>query len=235
MKKTLLFTIILILGLSIPMQAQSERDYIVRLALNGGWAIKTGKTPDSYPIYYKDFLDNVKQGFSADANAQFNINDLFVVGLHYDFFRKSHSMPLFKTEGEQTLMSTIDNTYTNDFLALSLGIQKIAGKSRYMIHYLIGFMDYWEKGNFSVYFQDWQSNYSVGHCFGQGVMVNYDYMVNDHIALGLEVTYCIGTVSKLNHQGYLEDPTNLITETTVLKEPIRLNRLSPKAGLRYYF
>ena len=238
MRKALFLTILIIICLSLTMQAQKPKAYIARIALNGGWTIKTGKTPDSYPIYYKDYLYNVKQGFSADVNAQFNINDLFVIGLHYDYFRKSHSMPLFYTEGEQTLMSTIDNTYTNDFIALSLGIQKIDGKSRYMIHYLIGFMDYREKGNFSPYFQDWQSNYSnysVGHCFGHGFMVNYDYMVNDHIALGLEVTYCIGTVSKLNHQRNLGDLNNLVSETTVLNEPIRLNRLSPKAGLRYYF
>ena len=235
MKKTLLFTIILILGLSIPIQAQSKRDYIVRAAINGGWTIKTGKTPNDYPLYYKDYLYNVKQGFGADANVQFNINNLFVIGLHYDFFRKSHSMPLFQTTEDGNLLSwSINNTYTLDFIAFSLGIQKIEGKSRYMIQYMIGFMDYKEDGNYSPY-NDWLTNRSVGHCFGHGLMAGYDYMLNEHVALGIEVTYCIGSITKLNQQGYLDNPNELITETIYLKEPISLSRISPKAGLRYYF
>lgn len=203
------------LFLSQPVKAQNNREYLVRVAINGGWTIKTGKTPDAYPIYYKDYLYNVRQGFSADVNAQFSLNKVFAIGLYYDFFRKHHSMPLVYTEGEQTFMYTIDNTYTIDFLAFSLGIQKSEGRSRYMLHYLIGIMDYWESGNYSPY-DKFVTNASVGHCFGQGVMLNYDYMFNEHVAIGVELTYCIGTITKW-------------------KDPITLNRLSPKIGLRYYF
>lgn len=235
MKKTLLLTLLLILGMSIPMHAQSKKDYIVRAAINAGWTIKTGKTPNAYPAFYKDYLYNVKQGFAADANVQFNINNLFIIGLHYDYFRKSHSMPLFQTtEDGNTISWSINNTYTHDFIAFSLGIQKIDGKSRYMIQYMIGLMNYKEDGNYSPY-NKWLTNYSVGHCLGHGMMAGYDYMLNEHTAIGIEVTYCIGNITKLNQQGHLDNPNELVSETIYLNEPISLSRLSPKAGLRYYF
>lgn len=235
MKKTLLLTLLLILGMSIPIHAQSKKDYIVRAAINGGWTIKTGKTPNAYPAYYKDYLYNVKQGFAADANVQFNINNLFVIGLHYDFFRKSHSMPIFyTTEDGNTFSWSINNTYTHDFIAFSLGIQKIDGKSRYMIQYMIGLMNYKEDGNYSPY-NKWLTNYSVGHCLGHGMMAGYDYMLNEHTAIGIEVTYCIGNITKLNQQGHLDNLNELVSETIYLNDPISLSRISPKAGLRYYF
>ncbi len=226
-------TLFLIIGFSVQAQAQTKKDYLVRIALNGGWTLKTGKTPDSYPLYYKDYLYNVKQGFGADVNAQFNLNNLFNIGLYYDYFRKSHSMPIYYTQNNQTYTWSIDNTYTLDFMAFSLGIQFTEGKSRYQILYLIGFMDYKESGNYSPY-NNLLSNYSVGHCLGQGMMLNYDYMVNEHIALGVELTYCAGSIKEMNHQGHFGDPNNLVSETTPLGEPIRLNRVSPKVGFRYY-
>lgn len=235
MKKAVLLTLLLALGMSIPMHAQNKRDYVVRAAINGGWTIKTGKTPNAYPAVYKDYLYNVKQGFAADANVQFNINNLFVIGLHYDYFRKSHSMPFFNTtEDGNTISQSINNTYTLDFIAFSLGIQKIEGKSRYMIQYMVGYMDYKEDGNYSPY-NKWLTNHSVGHCLGHGLMAGYDYMLNEHVAIGIEVTYCIGNITQLNQQGYLDDPNELVSETIPLKEPIPLSRISPKAGLRYYF
>lgn len=233
--KTITLILAFFLCAITPVKAQNPKDYTVRVALNGGWTIKTGKTPNTYPLYYKDYLYNVKQGFDADANVQFNINNLFVIGLHYDFFKKSHSMPLFyTTEDGNTLSWTINNTYTLDFMAFSLGIQKTEGKSRYMIQYLIGFMGYKEDGNYSPY-NNWLTNYSVGHCFGHGMMAGYDYMLNEHTAIGIEVTYCIGNITKLNQQGYFDNPNELVSETIQLKEPISLSRISPKAGLRYYF
>ena len=235
MKKALLLTFLLILGMSIPMHAQTKRDYVIRAAINGGWTIKTGKTPNAYPAFYKDYLYNVKQGFAADANVQFNINNLFIIGLHYDYFRKSHSMPLFQTtEDGNTNSWSINNTYTHDFIAFSLGIQKIEGKSRYMIQYMIGLMNYKEDGNYSPY-NNWLTNYSIGHCFGHGMMAGYDYMLNEHTAIGIEVTYCIGNITKLNQQGHLDNLNELVSETIYLNDPISLSRISPKVGLRYYF
>lgn len=235
MKKALLLILLLILGISIPMHAQSKRDYVIRAAINGGWTIKTGKTPNAYPAYYKDYLYDIRQGFAADANVQFNINNLFVIGLHYDFFRKSHSMPLFQTtEDGNTISWSINNTYTHDFIAFSLGIQKIDGKSRYMIQYMIGLMNYKEDGNYSPY-NKWLTNYSVGHCLGHGMMAGYDYMLNEHTAIGIEVTYCIGNITKLNQQGHLDNLNELVSETIYLNDPISLSRISPKAGLHYYF
>lgn len=235
MKKTILLFLLLTFGVAITTRAQSKKDYIVRAAINGGWTIKTGKTPNTYPLFYKDYLYNVRHGFSADANVQFNINNLFVIGLHYDYFRKSHNMPLFYTNEDGNSFSwSISNTYTLDFIAFSLGIQKIEGKSRYMIQYMIGPMDYKEDGNYSPY-NNWSTNYSVGHCLGHGLMVGYDYMLNEHTAIGVEVIYCIGNITKLNQQGYLGDLNTLVSETIQLNDPISLSRISPKAGLRYYF
>ena len=240
-KQVLLGILAIVLCVVTSANAQSKKDYTARIALSGGWTIKTGITPYSYPTDYKDYLETVKQGLCLGANAQFNINNLFAFGLYYDYFNKHQTGMMTFISDDHTYLYEIDNTYTIDFIAISLGIQKIDGRNRYMLHYLIGFMDYKEVGNYSPYYVwspyvSWSSNYSVGHCFGHGVMLNYDYMINDHFALGAELTYCVGSVSKLNHQQHFGNPNNLITGTSQLdNDPIKLNRMSAKAGIRYYF
>ena len=235
---SLALRVVLILALFLcaitPVKAQSPKDFTARVALNGGWTMKTGKTPNDNPAYYKDYLESVKQGWSLGANAQFCIYNWFSLGAYYDYFKKSSYLILSYTQTEQNVTQEINNTYTIDFLALSLGIQKSDDKNRYMLHYLIGFMDYKEVGNYSPYYA-WVSNYTVGYCLGHGVMMSYDHMVNKHLAIGAELTYCIGSIKELNHQGHLGDPNNLITGTSQLDDPIKLHRLSPKVGLRYYF
>lgn len=221
-------------GTVIPLKAQSERAYTVRFALNGGWTIKTRNAPVSTPVSYRDYLETVKQGPCFGANTQLNIKDLFAVGLYFDYYNKSKMGSLSMIEDGQINYFTINNTYTINFLALSLGIQKTEGKNHYMLHYLIGLMNYKEVGNYSPY-HAWVSNNTMGHCLGHGLMVNYDYMINDHLAFGAELTYCIGSVSKLSHQGHLGDPNDIITDTSQLDDPIRLDRLSAKAGISYYF
>ena len=214
--------------------AQSEKAYSVRFELNGGWTIKTRTAPISNPVSYRDYLETVKHGPCLGANAQFNIKDLFAVGLYFDYHNKSKMGSLSKIEDGQIIYFTINNTYTVNYVALSLGIQKLDGKHRYMLHYLIGLMNYKEVGNYSPY-NDWVSTNTKSHCLGHGVMMNYDYMINDRLAFGAELTYCIGSVSKLNQQGHHGDPNDLITETLQLDDPIRLNRLTAKAGISYYF
>ena len=123
-----------------PVQAQSPKDFTARVALNGGWTMKTGKTPNDNPTYYKDYLESVKHGWSRGANAQFCINNWFSMGAYYDYFKKSSDLTLSYTQNGQTATRKINNSYTIDFLALSLGIQKTDGKNRYMFHYLIQIM-----------------------------------------------------------------------------------------------
>ncbi len=242
MKKSLLYVIILVIGLSTPTFAQTEKDHIVRVALNGGWTIWRGDSPDFFPEYYLDYLKDVRQGLSWGADAQFNINNLFTIGVFYDRFAQSASCDI---PNEYTLYHTplnINNTYTIDYLAMSLGVMKTFKQHRFSLNYLIGFTDYREAGNYLVYnylmINRLESNYTVGHCLGHGAMITYDYMINKHFAFGAELTYCFGSVSKLNHQGRLTSgaPSDtFITTVTQLNEPIELHRLSPKIGLRYYF
>lgn len=244
MKKTLLFTIIFAIGFSIPSQAQTTKDYIARVALNLGWTIKIGTVQEtSFQPYYIDYLENVKQGLSWGGNAQFNINNLFTIGLFYDRFTKSATSNLvFQSNGHEAVY-TINNTYTMEYMALSLGFMETIKQHRFSLNYLIGFTDYIDEGTYTPYWEPDSGypfytlihhnnnypHYMTGHRLGHGIMMTYDYMLSKHIALGAEITFLIGSIDKLNSQ------TESSTETFDLHHPIVLNRLSPKIGIRYYF
>lgn len=231
MKKLINITILLVLVLSIihPIHAQNTESFRARFALNGGLTFKTSRAPMDNNVYYRDYLESVNQGLSASANMQFFIKDILCIGLNYDYFKKHSAayIPLYYGEGSPIL--DIDNTYTMDFLSFSLGLHIAEGRHHYLFQYLIGFMDYKENGNYSPYLTITAPNYSVGHCLGQGAMLNYDFLLNNHYALGIELTYFIGSIKKLNHQ---LDSSSKITS---LSEPIRINRFSPKIGIRYFF
>lgn len=234
MKKLFLLGI-LVIGLCavMPVKAQNGKEYLIRIALNGGWTVRTGEIPSSYPDYYQEYLTSVKQGWSWGANAMFNIDDLFTIGLSYDRFAKNaeREYPLSTIYSYTTV---INNTYTIEYMAMSLGFMEMFGKHRFSLNYLIGFMDYQIKGTYSPFWHfstdtEYNSHFLSGHCLGHGIMVTYDYMVTHHIAIGVQCSYLIGKVEQLNNQ------RKYSTEIIHLEEPIVLNRISPQIGVRYYF
>lgn len=234
MKKILLC--ILAIGLCgfMPVKAQSEKEYLIRIALNGGWTVRTGEIPSSYPSYYQDYLTSVKQGWSWGANAMFNINNLFTIGLFYDRFANSTIKEYQFSSPPYSATLEINNTYTMDYSAMSLGFMELFGQHRFSLNYLIGFMDYQVKGTYSPFWSyssdtEHDSHYLVGHHLGHGIMVTYDYMLTHHIAIGAQCSYLIGKVEQLNNQ------KKYSTETIQLDEPIVLHRISPQMGIRYYF
>lgn len=235
MKKLFLFSI-LIIGLSavMPAKAQSGKDYLIRVALNGGWTVRTGEIPSSYPDFYQDYLTSVKQGWSWGADAMFNIDNLFTIGLFYDRFVKNAVKEYQFVDNNYSATLEINNTYTTDYFAMSLGFMELFGQHRFSLNYLIGFMDYQIKGTYSPFWSyssdtQYNSQYLSGHHLGHGIMVTYDYMLTHHIAIGAQCTYLIGKVEQLNNQ------RKYSTEVIDLNEPIVLNRISPKMGIRYYF
>ena len=235
MKKLFLFSILAI-GFSavMPVKAQSEKDYLVRVALNGGWTVRTGEIPSSYPDFYQDYLTSVKQGWSWGADAMFNIDNLFTIGLFYDRFAKNVVKEYQFINNNISATLEINNTYTTEYIAMSLGFMELFGQHRFSLNYLIGFMDYQIKGTYSPFYSfscdtQYNSHYLSGHCLGHGIMVTYDYLLTHHIAIGAQCTYLIGKVEQLNNQRKYN------SEIIHLDEPIVLNRISPKMGIHYYF
>ena len=235
MKKTLYFLIAISFCIVAHAKAQSEKAYSARIALSGGWTTRTNTSPRAYPAFYKDYLETVKQGWSVGANAQFNINDWLNIGAFFDYFNKRNATTLYaESESGDIAIIPIDNTYVINFIGASLGLQQTTEKSRYSINYLIGFVNYSEKGNYSPYVSYEigglsNSHYLVGHHFGQGAMATYDYFLNKNTAIGVQVAYLISHLDELNDQH--ESNTTVIP----LNEPIYLNRLNASINLAYYF
>ena len=227
MKKALLI-IIALSGFFMPTQAQNPRHYLYSASIHGGWTLKTNMARENVPAYYTDYLEIVKQGLSAGANICFNIKDWFGIGLHYDYFKKKGLMDIEQSYAGYHYVYSINNTYTTDFIALSLGLHRFMGRSHIMIDYLIGFMDYRESGNLDPMAQIF-NHYCVGHCFAQGVKIQYDCLITKHFAVGISASYCAGTLSTLTYQ------TQINSTPVNMENPIHLDQMSTNAHLSLYF
>ena len=155
------------------------------------------------------------------ANVRFNVDNLYSIGIHYDRFMSSNAARAYMYDEEGNYYEGIvSNDHTINFIAASFGYWGSFGKHRLFSEYLFGYMNYIDNG---VQFGE---SYSMdGASFGMGFVVDYDYMLTEHVGIGAGASYYLGGLSKINVNGY---------EQNLGDNKEGLQRFNLKAGLRFY-
>lgn len=201
---------------------RTKKKFNVRFGLEGGYSFRTAKFASGLTSDYKEYLRKLMRGPVLGANVRFNVDNLYSIGIHYDRFMSSNSAYAYAYDDEGNYHEGIvSNDHTINFIAASFGYWGSFGKHRLFSEYLFGYMNYIDNG---VRFGE---SYSMdGATFGMGFVVDYDYMLTEHVGIGAGASYYLGRLSKINVNGYQQNLGNN-------KEG--LQRFNLKAGVRYYF
>lgn len=200
---------------------RTKKKFNVRLGLEGGYAFRTASFASGLTSDYKEYLRKLMRGPVLGANVRFNVDNLYSIGIHYDRFMSNNSAYAYTYDEEGNYYEGIvSNDHTINFIAASFGYWGSFGKHRLFSEYLFGYMNYIDNG---VQFGE---SYSMdGATFGMGFVVDYDYMLTEHVGIGAGASYYLGGLSKINVNGYEQNLGNN-------KEG--LQRFNLKAGVRFY-
>ena len=203
---------------------QTKKKFNVRFGLEGGYAYRTAKFADGLSSDYKDYLKKLTRGPVLGANVRFNISNMYSIGIHYDRFMSSNAGYFYAYDDNGTYYEgLVSDDYTINFIAASFGYHLFSRnqKHRFFLEYLLGYMNYLNKG------MEFGASCTIeGATLGMGVVIDYDYMLSKHVAIGAGISYYNGTLSTIKYNGQIQNLGNN-------KEG--LQRFNLKAGVRYYF
>ena len=210
-------------------KAESQKkDYNVQIALNGGYAFRTAKFSGDISSDYKDYLRKLSRGLDYGASIRFNIKNGITLGLHYDQFSSSNGANVYAYDDDGNYHEgTMSNIHTITFIGVSLGAltaNSQNGKHMLNVEGLAGYMGYKDSA------EEFGYKYTLtGQTFGLGFAFGYDYRLTQHIAIGAEASYYIGTLSKVT---YDDGTRKEIIDLGNSKEG--LQRFNIKGGIRFY-
>ena len=216
------------IALAEAIAERKKKDFNVRIGLQGGYGFRTAKLPSNISNDYLDYLRKLTRGPVLGANVRFNITNGFTLGVHYDRFSKGVQAEgyLYDEDGNY-YEGSISNFHTINFVAGSFGLMALSLNKKHCTYYdlLFGYMDYKDKA------EEFGSKYTLsGNSIGFGFSLGYDYLLTKHIAIGAEVSYILGALSKIKYE------EGLYTEEIDLGSSREgLQRVNLKAGISYFF
>ena len=200
---------------------RQKKVFTARFGLEGGYAFRTASFASGLSNDYKDYLRKLMRGPVMGANVRFNVDNLYSIGLHYDRFMSGNAAYGYMYDDDGTYHEgLVSDDHTINFIAASFGYWGSFGKHRLFSEYLFGYMNYVDNG------VEFGESYTIkGATFGMGLVIDYDYMLSEHVAIGAGVSYYFGALSKAYINGY---------EQNLGKNKEGLQRVNFKAGVRFY-
>ena len=210
-------------------EESQKKEFNVQIALNGGYAFRTAPFPKDMSNDYKEYLKKLSHGLDLGASVRLNLSRGLTLGLHYDRFSKGLQATGYAYDNEGNYYEgTISNWHTITFVGTSLGM--LSSSSRNQKHFLnvellLGYLGYEDKA------EEFDQSYTLsGRTLGYGIGFGYDYKITKSIALGAEVSYIGGALSKVRYF----DGVHPVQTIDLGKSKEGLQRINLKAGIRFY-
>lgn len=202
---------------------RDKKQFTARFGFEGGYAFRTARFASGMTSDYKDYLRKLMRGPVLGANVRFNVDNMYSIGIHYDRFMSKNAAYAYMYDDDGNYYEgTISDDHTINFIAASFGYFMYSknSKHRFFAEYLIGYMNYVDNA------VEFGEAYTVkGATLGMGAVIDYDYMLSEHVAIGAGVSYYFGALSKAYINGYEQNLGN---------NREGLQRVNLKAGVRFY-
>lgn len=210
-----------------PIRIASEDFTHWRFAIQGGYSYHTSKLDKNILPEFRDYAEELRSGlhFSADGTYFFSKN--IGVGLICSFFHSENSMPNIYVKdkfGNKTYGELKDNINIL-FIAPSFVYRYLHNKDKNTFIYKAG-IGYSRYSNESVIVNSYEL---AGNSLGMLFDLGYEISLSEKIAVGIEVGYLFGNLSKLT----IGDGKKKVTKKFEKDELMSLNRLDFSVGLRF--
>ena len=193
----------------------------IRLSFDGGLSYQTKKLEEDTPQELKGFYNRLKSGYQYGIGIQYFASKNLGFGLKYSHFRSKKAMNYF-INNYGIWNEYIQNEDVNiDFIGPTFNFRGMHNKNRnsFIVHVGVGYLHYLDR----------VLSYGInatGHTYGLEFGVNYDLKVAENLAIGVDVSYIMGTLSKWK----LSD--GVYSETSDLQHNNNLHHLDISIGLR---
>ncbi len=195
-----------------------------RLAITGGYAYRTGKLPDGVGTTTEEYLKDLKSGFHIGADATYFFSEFMGVGMKYDVFRSKSEYSKYSFSAVRSNEDLSDDMTINFIGPLFVGRFYDSDKQNCFVMDLgMGYLGYNDDAHLSSDFNI--KGATVGLCWDFG----YDITLSKNVAIGLQLSFMLGTLTqyKTNEYGNYE--------TVELDEDLYedLNRVDLSIGIRF--
>lgn len=192
-----------------------------RCAFEGGLSYRTKKIKDDVPQEFKDFYSKLNSGYQYGIGVQYFAAKNLGFGLKYSHFRSKNAMKYY-IEYYGKWDQYIQNEDINiDFIGPTINIRSMHNKNRN------SFTGYASLGY--LHYIDQVLSHGItatGSTFGLAFGFNYDIKVAENLAIGLDISYILGTLTKCK----ISD--GISSETIELDNNNNLHHLNFSIGLR---
>lgn len=201
-----------------------EDFYKWRIGFDYGYAYRTAKMSGSVPSDFKDYMNDLRSGSDLTMEIAYFFSKGYGIGLKYSVFNSSNQMNnLYLTylpTGELVKYGSIKD----DIKIMLLGpgfYERLISKDKktcIIAGVILGYMDY--KDDFELLGEEIQI---TGKTIGLSVSFGAEYLFNLHFAVGMSVSYFIGSLHSMEYDGIKYD----------LDDPENLNYLNLNCGIRF--
>jgi hypothetical protein len=216
-----------------PVSRQYETIYMspdtlnLRVDIQGGYSYRMAKVSENISSEFKDYINKLKSGYNISGNVSYFFTDEYGICLDYSRFMTSNSMngvylydpydPSVPTQGP----GKMEDNISISFIGIGLAGRKIFNDGNILLvgNFALGSASYHNDAKLI------DSSYTIeGSTFGYYGMLNLDFMISSHWALGFGISYLGGTLKNATVNGVSAD----------LGEE-NLFRFDFNAGIRFYY
>jgi hypothetical protein len=201
----------------------------LRIAINGGPSWRIGETPEGISSAERDYLRELKSGYSFSAELTYQLNENVGLGGKFSHYGSKHSVSTITIDfpdGTSYTGPTSDNIKIQ-FIGPMLFTRQVSynEKGAFTGDFSLGYLSYKNVSTLGPSFLQ-ISGANVGLSFGAG----YEFYLSKSVGLGLSLSATFGTLTKL-------EIGNSISSTTIKLQEGQyenLGRLDLLLGLRLY-
>lgn len=200
----------------------------IRIAVQGGWSYRIAKVPVGLESFYEDYIRQLKSGYNLGADFNYFITESLGLGFKYNYFNSKNRIDEVYVENEDGSMESgpmEDNININFYgPSLTSRVLSVNKNSAFITAVGLGYLSYKNKA----YFID--DNLTIsGNTFGMVLDLGYDIGLSEQMALGLQLSFTLGTLRKLEiDYGNYIDTIELESESYE-----NLSRIDLSIGLRF--
>ncbi|WP_207433644.1 outer membrane beta-barrel protein [Sabulibacter ruber] len=199
-----------------------------RLGVSGGWSYRIARTADGLQPFYKEYIDNLKQGFHINGDAAYYFNEQMGAGLRYSTYHAANELDNVTatmpdgTTVTGTLSDKINITYVGPyFSSRTLNRNKL---NAWIFNVGFGYLGYTDKA-----LQVNERYTFKGSTFGLSADAGYDMRISKKLSVGLQISFVTGTLRQM-------EVSNGTTTQKIKLQPENyenLSRLDVSVGLRF--
>jgi hypothetical protein len=230
-KQLLLVIVLLVCNFGLYAQQQEQNESVnklprLRIAAGGGWSYRTGRVSDQIPSDFRTYTKELKSGWHYQFDINYYLSERLGLGLKYSNYTAKNeisSIYIVQNDGTTTFGKMSDDIRIQFFGPMLSTRLLMPNNNSFLFNLSLGYMTYKDEAVMVTPFT------ITGETLGIGWDIGYDLMTTPNLAVGVQLSFIIGTLIEY-------EVSDGITTHTVKPEKEsyeNLSRIDLSLGIRF--